>query len=151
MSPRPASGAGMKNKRAVAAGEMWGLLAPTPLGKVFTLQPEKNADAFFRYFNWLTRKGVDVPGLLPVGNAGKRPPLSAEVTGIPPRSGVASATANPSTLTRLFCRIKDRVFAMGHVTRILWFAPRRCVRCGQSPAVVCGVGGRRKNRCCGEC
>ena len=108
--------------RPGAAGEMWGLLAPTPLGKVFTLQPEKNADAFFRYLNWLTRKGVDVPGLLPDGNAGKRPPLSAEVTGIPPRSGVASATANPSTLTRLFRRIKDRVFAMGHVTRYSTFA-----------------------------
>ena len=87
---------------------------------------------------------------MPVGNAGKRPPLSAEVTGIPPRSGVASATANPSTLTRLFRRIKDRVFAMGHVTRILWLAPRRYVRCGQSHAVVCGVGGRRQNKCGGE-
>ena len=118
---------------------MWGLIAPTPLGKVFTLQPEKNAVAFFRYFKWSKRKGVDVPGLLPVGNAGKRPPLSAKVTGIPPRSGVASATANPSTLTRLFCRIKDRVFAMGHVTRCptfaapsvctLWAAARWCLRC----------------------
>ena len=87
---------------------------------------------------------------MPVGNAGKRPPLSAKVTGIPPQTDVASATANPSTLTRLFRRIKDRVFAMGHVTRILWFAPRRCVRCGQSHAGVCGVGGRRQNKCCGE-
>jgi hypothetical protein len=29
---------------------MRGLLAPAPLGKVFTLHPEKNADAFFRNF-----------------------------------------------------------------------------------------------------
>jgi hypothetical protein len=29
---------------------MRGLLAPAPLGKVFTLQPEKNAFAFFRNF-----------------------------------------------------------------------------------------------------
>jgi|GEM_PF-5972766 len=129
---------------------MWGLLAPTPLGRVADPAPREKCCAFFRYFKWLTRKGVDVPGLMPDGNAGKRPPPSAKVTGIPPRSGVASATANPSTLTRIFRRIKDRVFAMGHVTRILWFAPRRYVRCGQSHAVVCGVGGRRQNKCGGE-
>jgi len=28
--------------------------------------------------------------------------------------------------------------------------PRRCVRCGQLHAGVCGVGGRRQNKCCGE-
>ena len=42
---------------------MRGLLAPAPLGKVFTLQPEKNAFAFFRNYFDMLREGVAAPGL----------------------------------------------------------------------------------------
>gem|GEM_PF-4320846 len=58
VSRPPAAGRGRQYNRAGGAGEMWGLLAPTPLGKVFTLQPEKNAAAFFRYFNRVSGKGL---------------------------------------------------------------------------------------------
>jgi len=50
--------AGVYDERRCGLGQR-GLLAPAPLGKVFTLQPEKNAAAFFRKFWLRLRKGVD--------------------------------------------------------------------------------------------
>ena len=48
------------------------------------------------------------------------------------------STANPSTLTRLFRRIRDRGFAMGPATRIEMLTDHFTARYGQRHAVVCG-------------
>ena len=48
------------------------------------------------------------------------------------------STANPSTLTRLFCRIRDRVFALGPVARIEMLTNHFTARFGQRHADVWG-------------
>ena len=48
------------------------------------------------------------------------------------------STANPSTLTRLLWRIRDRGFAMGPATRIETLTDHFTVRFGQRHAGVCG-------------
>ena len=75
--------------------------------------------------------------LMPDGNAARvpycrRPGSVTANTRLEHRS-----TANPSTLPRLFCRIRDRVFAMGPATRIELLTDHFTARFGQRHAVVC--------------
>ena len=126
---------------------MRGLLAPAPLGKVFTLQPEEKI-SFFPLFS-ISGMGVDgklffAPQKTAVPYCRRPGSATANV-----RQGHRS-TANPSTLTRLFCRIRDRGFAMGPVTRIEMLTNHLTVRFGQRHAVVWGdavahAGARQKS------
>ena len=91
--------------------------------------------------------GLTANCFLPAKNS--RPPRSAEECGKAPLSFVASATANPAPLTRLFCRVRDLVFAMGHVTRFgtlsapsactLWAAVCRCLWCWGAAVIPSAV------------
>ena len=86
----------------------------------------------------MVRKGVAAPGLCLTA-----PPLASPI--VADRDLLSAnnrlgnrSTANPSTLTRLFCRIRDRVFAMGPATRIEMVANLFNARCGQRYADVWG-------------
>ena len=75
---------------------------------------------------------------MPHGNAARVPYCrQPEFVTANDRSGYRSA-ANPSTLTRLLWRIRDRGFAMGHVTRIEMLTDHFTARYGQRHADVWG-------------